>query len=311
MSNCNNFVAQMGNIQAKKLHTFLGHNDSLYTLEVYNDHQFFSAGSDGMVVRWNLQSPDEGEVVAKIDGSIYSMAYDQESNLLFVGHNNEGIHAIDLSTNKERNSVKLGNHQIFGVKSYKDLIWVALESGELVVLDKELQVLKRKKFSDARMRSLDFFDEELAVGFSDNKSRVISVDTLDVLYELESHKKSVFSAKYHPSGKYLVTGSRDAQLKIWDTSVDYVLRESIAAHLYTINEIAFHESGKFFVTCSMDKSIKLWNAHNFQLLKVLDKHRHAGHGNSVNKVLWMKYHDLLVSCSDDRTISVWEVNLEE
>lgn len=298
-------------IQIKKLHTFLGHNDSLYSLERLNDQRFFSAGSEGMVVLWDLKAPDEGEVVAKVDGSIYAMAYDAASNSLFVAENNEGIHKIDLELRKEIASMKTGNHQIFDLKVEDGMVYAGLESGEIVALSISLEVIRRDKLSSERVRSLDFLREQVAIGLSDNTVKIADRNSGTVAQELRGHKNSVFTAKYHPSGKYLISGGRDAQLMVWDTTENYVLRESIAAHLYTINHIVFSDDGKYFVTCSMDKSIKLWNAHNFKLLKVLDKHRHAGHGNSVNKLLWMKYQDLLVSCSDDRTISVWDIKFEE
>ncbi|MEP1093569.1 MAG: WD40 repeat domain-containing protein [Cyclobacteriaceae bacterium] len=301
----------MSNIQIKKLHTFLGHNDSLYSLEALDDHRFFSAGSEGMVVLWNLRSPNEGEVVAKVEGSIYAMAYDANANVLFVGENHQGIHKIDLDEQKEVGSVQLGNHQIFDLKMNDGNLWAALESGEIVRLSQNLEVLRREKISSDRVRGLDFYGTCVAASCSDNIVKILNVDTLEFSHELKGHRNSVFTGKYHPSGKYIISGGRDAQLLVWDVIENYILRESLAAHLYTINHLTFSEDGKYFVTCSMDKSIKLWNAHNFKLLKVLDKHRHAGHGNSVNKLLWMKYQDLLVSCSDDRTISVWDINLDE
>jgi WD40 repeat protein len=141
--------------------------------------------------------------------------------------------------------------------------------------------------------------------------KIIDTDQLSLVHELKGHQNSVFTSPFHPSGKYIVSGGRDAQLKVWDTQAKYVLRESIPAHLYTINHIVFSKDGRYFVSASMDKSIKLWDAYNFRLLKVLDKERHAAHGNSVNKLLWMNYRDLLVTCSDDRSISVWDLNIEE
>ena len=66
----------MGKIEVKKLHTFLGHNDSIYTLHGLDDHRFVSAGGDGMVVLWDLRSPDEGEVIVKIEGSVYAVTFD-------------------------------------------------------------------------------------------------------------------------------------------------------------------------------------------------------------------------------------------
>ena len=264
-----------------------------------------------MIVRWDLKTPDEGEVIIKVSGSVYAIAYDDAEGHLYVGQNNEGVHKIDLSSKKEESSIQLGDHQIFDVKVIQDKVWVGLSNGELVSLTKDLQIISRTKYSSERVRSIDFDGKSFAVGFSDNMTRIIDAGTMEVTNELKGHKNSVFVSKYHPSGKYLVSAGRDAHLKVWDTQENYVLRESIAGHLYTINHLTFNKEGRYFVTGSMDKAVKLWDAHNFRLLKVLDKHRHAGHGNSVNKLLWMNYRDLLVTCSDDRSISVWEIKIEE
>lgn len=301
----------MSKIEVKKLHTFLGHNDSIYTLQALDDHRFISAGGDGMVVMWDLRSPDEGEVIVKIPSSVYALTFDREEGFLYAGQNNQGIHKIDLKSKKEVKSIHLGEYQIFDLQIVDNSIWAGLSNGEVLVLTKDLTIENRVKYASDRIRSIHQINGELVIGCSDNVARVLDPKTMDVKQVLKSHKNSVFAAKYHPSGKYLVTAGRDAHLKVWDTQEDYVLRESIAGHLYTINDIIFRSDGRYFVTGSMDKSIKLWDAHNFRLLKVLDKHRHAGHGNSVNKLLWMNYQDLLVTCSDDRSISVWEIKFVE
>ncbi|WP_425392612.1 WD40 repeat domain-containing protein [Ekhidna sp.] len=301
----------MSKIEVKKLHTFLGHNDSIYTLQVVDDKRFISAGGDGMIVLWDLESPDEGEVIVKIPNSVYALTYDPDEGYLYVGQNNEGIHKIDLQGKKEVKSIHLGDHQIFDLQLVDDKVSVGLSNGEVITLSKSLSIENRKKYASDRIRCIDQFENQIALGCSDNITRIIDRSSDEVLFELKGHKNSVFASKFHPSGKYLITAGRDAQLKVWDTQVDYVLRESIAAHLYTINDVIFRADGRYFVTASMDKSIKLWDAHNFKLLKVLDKHRHAGHGNSVNKLLWMNYRDLLVTCSDDRSISVWEIKFAE
>ena len=301
----------MSKIEVKKLHTFLGHNDSIYTLQVLDDHRFISAGGDGMVVMWDLRSPDEGEVIVKIPSSVYALAYDPRDGFLYAGQNNQGIHKIDLQAKKEVKSIQLGEYQIFDIQIVGDVLWAGLSNGEVLVLSKDLTTLKRVKYANDRIRSIDQIEGEIVIGCSDNVARVVDPDTMDVKQVLKGHKNSVFAAKYHPSGKYLITTGRDAHLKVWDTQENYLLRESIAGHLYTINDVIFRADGRYFITGSMDKSVKLWDAHNFRLLKVLDKHRHAGHGNSVNKLLWMNYRDLLVTCSDDRSISVWEIKFVE
>ena len=129
-----------------------------------------------------------------------------------------------------------------------------------------------------------------------------------LIKEIEAHKLSVFTVQYSPDQRYLISGSRDAHLKIWDTKKDYELQESIVAHMFAIKPFGFLALiANIFVTCSMDKSIKVWDAETFQLLKVIDKARHAGHGTSINKVLWTNFNNLLLSASDDRSISTWDI----
>lgn len=300
----------MSSIKIEKPHTFSGHTDSIYSLCKVDHKRFLSAGADGMVILWDLSKPNEGELVVKISGSIYAMEYHEESGILYLGHNNDGVHSINLQNKQELGSIHLGAHQIFTIKIIENTLWVGLQSGEIVILSKDLELLDRFKLTDDRIRDIGRFENAIAIASSDNTIRIKEIGSNADAQQLTGHKNSVFRAIFHPSGKYLATVGRDAHIKIWDTKEDYVLRESIAAHLHTINDLVFSDDGRYFVTASMDKAIKLWDAYNFRLLKVLDKHRHAGHGNSVNKLLWMEYQNLLVSCSDDRFVSVWKLTLK-
>ena len=86
----------MNPIKVEKLHSLTGHRDCVYTLSPSDSADyFFSAGGDGMVVRWDLNQPEEGEVIAKLSNSIYALHAIPKSNLLVAGHNYEGIHVLD------------------------------------------------------------------------------------------------------------------------------------------------------------------------------------------------------------------------
>ena len=135
-----------------------------------------------------------------------------------------------------------------------------------------------------------------------------NLQSLELNYTIKAHKNSVFTLAYTQDGAWLLSGSRDAHLKVWNVENKYHLYESIVAHMFAINHIAFSPTGNYFDTCSMDKSVKVWDSKKLQLLKVIDKARHAGHGTSVNKLLWPDYKSQLVSGSDDRSISVWALD---
>jgi WD40 repeat protein len=148
---------------------------------------------------------------------------------------------------------------------------------------------------------------QVAVGYSDNVIRVFSTTDYKLLYEIEAHTNSVFALAYSPDEKYLLSGGRDAVLKIWDAQNGYAAAQTINAHLYHINSIKYNPTGTLFATVSMDKTIKLWDAKTFDLLKVIDKPKNDGHTTSVNKVLWLS-DKTLVTASDDKTAMLWVIS---
>lgn len=294
-----------------RLQTLTGHKDCIYALSGgKSDHDLFSAGGDGMVARWNMSTPETGELIARLPNSIYALHYLAAEDRIIAAQNFEGIHLLDYVNKKELKSLKLTDSYIFDVKSFDKKIFVAAGDGVVYVVDNEgWNILDRLKYAQksARTVAINRQSNELVVGYSDNFIRVFDLHDHSLKYEWSAHDNSVFTLQFTPDGKFLLSGSRDAHMKVWASSSSYELRADIVAHMYTINHIAFSPDGKHFVTCSMDKSIKVWDSHEFKLLKVIDKTRHAGHGTSVNKLKWTAFNNQLVSASDDRTLSIWEI----
>jgi WD40 repeat protein len=300
--------------EVEKIALFTGHADCIYTIEpAETPETFFSAGGDGMVVKWNINAPDTGNLIARIPFSVYALCYDKDSNHLVVAQNNEGLHLIDIDSRVEIQSLKLLPTAIFDLQSYENDLFAGLGSGNLIIIDRtRFSVKKDIKVADKSLRSLAVnpLKGELAAGFSDNYIRIFDLKTLVLKKEWEAHTNSVFTLAYSPDYQFLVSGGRDARIMIWD-AVKFENITAISAHLFAINHLSFSPSGQYFVTGSMDKAIKIWETGSFKLLKVIDKARHAGHGTSVNKTLWTDYEGTIITASDDRTLSGWRVKMKE
>jgi WD40 repeat protein len=301
---------KMSKVQVTRLHSLRGHHDAIYNVQPsHNTFEFFSAAGDGMVVRWDLRSPENGELIARLPNSIYALHFFPQQDLLVAGHNYDGIHVLDWKNKKEIASLQLTKAAIFDIQSTAGTLLVASGDGSVVVVDIEnMAVIRKKQPGEKSARTIDVnkVTGDIAVGFSDNYIRVFDYE-LNLKAAWAAHANSVFTVRYTPDFNWLISGSRDARLKVWDVQANYLQAEEVVAHMYAINHLDFSPDGKHFVTCSMDKSIKVWDAEEMKLLKVIDRARHAGHGTSVNKVLWTAYNNELVSASDDRTISVWQI----
>ncbi len=295
-------------VKVQKYHTYAGHKDCLYALEMIDDQRFVSAGADGMVVLWDLQDFENGKVIARISSSCYALCYHRNEDLLLIGQNFQGLHLINVEDSKGVASLRLNDAAIFDIQRDGDEVFVATGTGEVFhIYLPELKIIRRFKDSQKSARSIALTDEFVMVGYSDNCIRVYNRN-LQLISEFEAHTVSVFTLQADLSRGLLVSGSRDAHIKAWELGT-FELKHDVVAHMYAINHISYSRDGQHFVSCSMDKSVKIWDAESLQLRKVIDKGRHAGHGTSVNKTLWMPYHDLLVTCSDDRSIAVWKIKI--
>jgi WD40 repeat protein len=169
---------------------------------------------------------------------------------------------------------------------------------------KSLQICNEK----VRSMSVHPSGDLLAVASSDGMIRVFSLPLMKEAKQFYAHDLAANVVQWNPEGNLLLSGGRDAHLKVWDAANDYSLIHDIAAHNYAIYSIAYSPDGKFFATGSRDKTVKVWNAATFEVLMRINKEKHDAHLNSVNKVLWNKYG--LISTGDDRAIMVWEVSLK-
>ena len=159
----------MATPQVIKLHTLSGHNDCIYTLQSARvSNQFFSGAGDGMVVLWDLVKPTDGQLIAKLENSVYALHHLAETNQLIVGHNYDGIHLIDWKNRVETGSLNFTTAAIFDIVSYGNIIFVATADGVVYAIDHhKLRIVNSVKLSDksARTLAINTKSGELAVGY--------------------------------------------------------------------------------------------------------------------------------------------------
>lgn len=256
-----------------------------------------------------MARPDLGALVARIPASVYALATDPQSGLVWVGQNYEGIQFIDPAQKTVVGSLQLTSGAIFDIQIYQQTAFVALGDGVVVVLDVPARAIRKHlkaATQSARCVAINPVEREVAVGYSDNQIRIFDLYTLLLKRTISGPTNSVFTVAYSPDFQHLLAGGRDAHLRSWEVEAGYKPEADIVAHLYAINHMAYSPNGQWLATVSMDKTIKLWDAATLRLRKVIDRARHGGHSTSINKVLWLSG-TTFATASDDRTVAVWEV----
>lgn len=115
----------------------------------------------------------------------------------------------------------------------------------------------------------------------------------------EGHRECVYTIQY--SANYLVSGSRDRTLRVWDINTQRLHLPPLTGHNASVLCLQFDDSPEqdIIVSGGSDCHVIIWR---FSTGKVIRKLEHA-HSESV---LNLKFDDrYLITCSKDKTIKVW------
>jgi len=304
-------------ITVEKTAELTGHSNPIFTLELSQKPGIlFTGGNDKGVVEWSLKTNSFIKVMFPVPTSVYAIHCPAGFPLMFTGLRTGDVPVFDFIQQKVVTILKHHTRPVFDIKavSSKNELLVASEDGTVSVWNlNTFELLHVIQISGDTVRCIAINDinQQVAFGCRDNKVKIYDLVDYSYITTLDGeagHSMAVFSAQYSPAGDYLVTGSRDAQVKIWST-IDYKPMQNIPAHLFAVNSIAFHSTQPYFATASMDKSIKLWGADDFKLYKVISREKgHPGHVLSINKLVWNG--DDLLSVSDDKKIIVWKIQFD-
>ncbi len=292
-------------------HRCLGHTSGVYDLIKLTDKTFLSASGDRLVVSWNIDQPEQGNLIARASDSIYSICYLEDKNELLIGQAKGETHIIDLSNNQEKKLLKVNEKGIFSIveNKSKSKVYILGGDGVLSVLSTvDYSLIFKQKISSMKLRSI-FFDEELNktfVGCGEGMFYVFDDDTMEATYSNQLSKQG-FSINVitNYTDEVILCGGRDAHLR-WIHKKDYTVVNAIPAHNYAIYKISFSPDKKMFATASRDKTLKIWDAATQEILQRIE-HSNDGHLNSVNTLVWMD-DNTLVSAGDDRSINIWRLS---
>ena len=294
-----------------KISDHSGHNAAIYSLaKASGDNFFYSVGGDGWIVKWPLTGPIlDGVLIGDTGGKLFAMAVASKNHILIAGDIHGDLFWIDINTKEILGRSAFHKGSIFDicVINVSQVVTVSGD-GYICLWDTEQRLpLLSKRLSSQGLRCViyDPTTGKLFVGASDNNIYVLDVMGFDQKHVItQAHQNSVFALNFVPSIG-LISGGRDAHLKIWDLS-EYKVVSDLPAHWYTINKILYIAEFNIVVTASRDKTIRLWDAESNTLIHTLDVQK-GGHFNSVNTLLWNTEHQILISAGDDRVIRKWKI----
>ncbi len=296
-------------MHAKLLATLTGHQSAIYAL-LQLPQAYLTGGGEGYIAEWQPLKSNDAQLFAQIPESVFCLCLAQ--NYLLAGGINGNLYVIDYVQKVILKNIIHHQKGIFAIFYHEKSQNVVTSGGDgrLIFCDiKTWKSIETLLLSTKNVRCMTFQESSglLAVGDSQNNIFIIDFFTKRIIKTIQNaHSSSIFTLTFSPCGNFLLSGGRDALLKIWAIANDFAHQKTINAHNYTINDLQYSPNQALFATASRDKTIKIWDSKTFELLKVLDLFRFGAHKNSVNRLAW-ENDGVLLSVSDDRTICVWEI----
>ncbi|KKR67263.1 MAG: NWD2 protein [Candidatus Uhrbacteria bacterium GW2011_GWE2_40_58] len=107
-------------------------------------------------------------------------------------------------------------------------------------------------------------------------TQVMIPDPVQKLFR--GHTNWVFSVAISSDKKWIVSGSEDCTIKVWNVKTEECMR-TLEGHRNRVYSVVFSPDGKWIVSGSYDKTIKIWNGETGECVRTL-----KGHGRYVRSV---------------------------
>ncbi|KAJ2920040.1 hypothetical protein MD484_g253, partial [Candolleomyces efflorescens] len=131
-------------------------------------------------------------------------------------------------------------------------------------------------------------------------------DEVNCLYELQGHRSFVATVAISPDGRYIVSGSFDDRIRIWDLKTGTQVGEPLQGHTSDVTSVAISpdNSDRYVVSGSDDNTIRKWDIKTGQMVgEPLRGHPSSG---GVWSVAISADGKSIISGSDDGTICLWD-----
>ena len=122
-------------------------------------------------------------------------------------------------------------------------------------------------------------------------------------YNIDSftgHSGAVFSCALSHDNKYILSGSDDNTLKLWDAESGSCI-STLTGHSDWIRTCALSHDNKYILSGSSDKTLKLWDAESGSCISTL-----TGHSGAVFSCALSHDNKYILSGSYDNTLKLWD-----
>jgi len=264
--------------------------------------------NDGVIKVWDM---DTGATVITIpvqNGSISSVAYSPNGELIAAGRYDKGLITIwDAETGKEIRELRGHDWAVECVGFSQDGLHLvsASRDGTVKLWDPVIDRDSVKIRGHARfVQSIAFSPDgrQIVSHSADSTVKLWDAETGEVIRTMRGPEHGPRGVAFSPDGRHIAAGEGGPKaIRVWDVLTGAELM-ALRGHKDSVRCTVFSPDGKYIVSGSDDRTIKLWDALNGAEVMTLQ-----GHEDVIVSVAFSPDSKRLASGSWDKTLRVWDL----
>ncbi len=258
---------------SNRLRSFAGHDAPIRSIAfVPGGTEFYSSGSDGKILKWDLGHKSNALQIIHDDSLITDvLAVSPEADWLACGKENAGIRMIPLKDTGEEYELTGHSGKIKSlVFSYdgKYLYSAALD-GKVLKWDLAIRTSEDITTGGIKITSVDLssHDTFLAGVSEDGKALVWNTEERTERLRIERAGRSIRAVKFNPSEEKIAVGYDDGMVELWDLASKEKITD-LQAHAGEIISLRFSNKHPHMATAGTDGLVKLWDTGDLLRLPV-------------------------------------------
>jgi len=280
---------------------FEGHGGAVTCLTLAEDKQsFFSAGAEGLIVRWQLAKPNEGEAILKLPGLISAINFDTENQIIYATVNHKGLFVIDTKLRRILKIVELPGTSFNSIGLNANHIVLSTNFAELLIIGKQqLDVIHRLKTGLSSFSS--FIINNTALWFASTKG--VEQATLADLGKSNTLINEDATALLWQSDKLFFCSPK--YVFSWGFAKNKLLAKISIADGVVIKNLSFDPQASTLWAFTNQKLIKTFKIEKKKIIPL--NTMQIDYNGEINDILSIENYKFVITAGDNRKIGVWQL----